>query len=57
MNVQVKSIESNANIKQVWYGVLTSSGYLSYTSKSEQDASEMANYEYGDEIVTLVQIV
>lgn len=54
MKSQPKSIELDASDRQVWYGVLTSSGYLSYTSTSKQDAIDIANNN--DEIVTLVQI-
>lgn len=53
MKSQSKSIECDANTMETWYAVLNSSGYITYTSRNESDALEIAGIY--DEVIPLVR--
>lgn len=53
MKSQSKSIEHNPNTTETWYAVLNSSGYITYISRSESDAREIAGMY--DEVIPLVR--
>lgn len=53
MKSQSKSIEHNPNTTETWYAVLNSNGYITYISRSESDAREIA--EIHDEVIPLVR--
>lgn len=36
-------MDKNQIAENIWYAVLSESGYITYTSRSQSDAEEMAN--------------
>ncbi len=38
-------------MEDIWYAVLSESGYITYTSRSQTDAEEMANFT--DDVIVL----
>lgn len=44
-------MDKNQIAENIWYAVLSESGYITYTSRSQSDAEEMANPNDDDVII------